>query len=152
MGAIATRLRGPGRRFTAARLFDGASDLLGAAPRATQPDRVIGLVEPVPLLLIPGEADTTGPIAESRRLAALAGPHAEHWVVPGADHSAAHAVAGQDYEQRVSDFLRVAFSAARGEDADRAVDGSGPHDMMTRPGSPDDPPVEPSHPAISGED
>ena len=40
-------------------------DLLGADPRATEPARVIGLVEPVPLLLIHGEADTTVPIAEA---------------------------------------------------------------------------------------
>ena len=149
---IANRLRGPGRRFTAARLFDGAADLLGADPRSTQPDRVIGLVEPVPLLLIHGEADTTVPIAEGRRLAALAGPHAEHWTVPGADHSGAHAVAGQDYERRVTDFLRMAFRSARGEDADRAADVPGPRDMMTGPGPQDAPPVEPSPPAIPGED
>ena len=149
---IARRLRGPGRRFIAARLFDGARDVLGADPRATQPDRVIGLVEPVPVLLIHGEADTTVPIAEGRRLAALAGPHAEHWVVPGADHSGAHAVAGQDYARRVTDFLRMAFERARGEDAERAVDASGAHDMMTRPGPQDAPPVEPSAPAMPGED
>jgi pimeloyl-ACP methyl ester carboxylesterase len=148
---IASRLRGPARRFTAGRLFDGASELLGADPRATQPDRVVGLVEPVPLLLIHGEADTTVPIAEGRRLAALAGPHAEHWVVPDAEHSAAHAVAGQDYERRVTDFLRMAFEATRDEDADRTVDASGPHDMMPRP-APAGLPVEPSAPAISGED
>ncbi len=68
----------------AARLFDGAARTLGADPRATEPARVIGLVEPVPLLLIHGEADATVPIADGRRLAALAGPSAIHWVVPGA--------------------------------------------------------------------
>lgn len=119
---IAHRLSGPLRRFTAARLFDGAASLLGADPRATEPSRVIGLVDPLPVLLIHGEDDTTVPIAEGRRLAALAGPATEHWVVPGAGHSGAHAVAGQDYERRVVDFLRMAFDAARQEDADR--DGS----------------------------
>jgi fermentation-respiration switch protein FrsA (DUF1100 family) len=149
---IANRLRGPARRFTAARLFDGAAELLGADPRATEPARVIALVEPVPVLLIHGEDDTTVPVAEGRRLADLAGPSARSWIVPGAEHSGAHAVAAEDYERRVTDFLRVAFSAARAEDGEGAVDASGAHDMMTRPGPQDAPPVEPSAPAMPGED
>jgi pimeloyl-ACP methyl ester carboxylesterase len=129
---VARRLRGPARRFMARRLFDSATTIIGADPRATEPARIIGLVEPVALLLIHGEADTVVPIAEGRRLAALAGPHAEHWIVPGADHSASHAVAGQDYERRVSDFLRVAFEHRRAED----VEEPGPAAMMTAPGPP----------------
>ena len=113
---IATRLRGPARGFVAGRLFDGAARTLGADPRATEPGRVIGLVDPVPLLLIHGEADETVPIADGRRLAALGGPSTEHWIVPGAAHSGSHATAGQDYERRVTDFLRLAFRRARGED------------------------------------
>lgn len=113
---VGTRVRGPLGRFVAARLFDGATRVLGADPRATEPSRVIGLLETVPLLLIHGEADATVPIAEGRRLAALAGPTSEHWVVPGAGHSGSHAVAGEDYEQRVSDFLRLAFKRGRGHD------------------------------------
>jgi len=115
---IATRLRGPARRFVAGRLFDGAARTLGADPRATEPGRVIGLVDPVPLLLIHGEADETVPIADGRRLAALAGPSTEHWVIPGAAHSGGHAAAGPDYERRVTDFLRLAFRRGRGEDDD----------------------------------
>lgn len=114
---IASRVPGPAKRFTAARLFDGAARALGGDPRATEPARVIGLLEPVPVLLIHGEADTTVPIADGRRLAALAGPSAQHWVVPGAGHSDAHATAGQDYERRTTDFLRMAFLTARGQDA-----------------------------------
>ncbi|MGK2850754.1 MAG: alpha/beta hydrolase [Candidatus Limnocylindrales bacterium] len=119
---IANRLSGPFRRFTAARLFDGAASILGADVRATEPIRVIGLVDPVPVLLIHGEDDTTVPIAEGRRLAAQAGPATEHWIVPGAGHSESHEVAGQDYERRVVDFLRVALGAARREDARREGD------------------------------
>lgn len=114
---IASRLPGPARRFTAARLFDGAARSLGADPRELEPGRVIGLVEPVPLLLIHGDADTTVPVADGRRLAAMAGPNARHWVVEGAGHSDAHVTAGQDYERRTTDFLRMAFSVARGQDA-----------------------------------
>ena len=110
---IASRLSGPARRFTAARLFDAAARRLGADPRATEPARVIGLVEPTPLLLIHGEADSTVPIAAGRRLVALAGPSATHWVVPGAGHCAAHRSSRVEYERRVTDFLRAAFRARR---------------------------------------
>lgn len=113
---VANRLPGPFRRAVARRLFDAATRTLGADPRETEPARLIGLLETTPLLLIHGDADTTVPIADGRRLAALAGPSAEHWVVPGADHSGAHAAAEQDYERRVTDFLRRAFRLARGDD------------------------------------
>lgn len=115
---VASRVRGPAGRFVAARLFDGAARVLGADPRATEPSRVIGLLESMPLLLIHGEDDVTVPIADGRRLASLAGPAAEHWVVPGAGHSGSHAVARDDYERRVTDFLRLAFGRERSHDVD----------------------------------
>jgi fermentation-respiration switch protein FrsA (DUF1100 family) len=110
---VANRLRGPFRRFVTGRVFDAAARRLGADPRDLEPARVIGLVEPVPLLLIHGDADTTVPLADGQRLADLAGPDATHWIVPRADHSQAHATAGQDYERRVTDFLRVALRRSR---------------------------------------
>jgi fermentation-respiration switch protein FrsA (DUF1100 family) len=113
---VANRMRTPARRFAAARAFDAAARRLGADPRDTEPIRVIGLLEPVPLLLIHGEADTTVPLDDGRRLAAAAGSSAQHWTVPGADHSASHATAPQDYERRVTDHLRMAFRAARDDD------------------------------------
>jgi|GEM_PF-1151645 len=115
---VAARLPVPAwlQRFVAAQLFDGAAASLGADPRATGPAQVIGLVEPVPLLLIHGSADAAVPLADGLRLAALAGPSAEHWVVDGADHSGSHARAPQDYAHRVGDFLRVALARARTED------------------------------------
>ena len=116
---IATRVGGPAGRFVAARLFDGATRVLGADPRATEPARVVGLLESVPLFLIHGEADTTVPVADGRRLAALAGPASESWIVPGAGHKGSHAAARDDYEHRVTDFLRLAFGRGRGDDADR---------------------------------
>ena len=70
-------MRTPFRRFLAARVFDAAARRLGADPRDTEPGRVIGLVEPVPLLLIHGDADTTVPLADGQRLVSLAGPGAE---------------------------------------------------------------------------
>jgi fermentation-respiration switch protein FrsA (DUF1100 family) len=74
---------------------------------------MIGLVEPVPLLLIHGEDDRTVPLADGRRLAAAAGPSAEHWVVPGADHAAGHLTAASEYEERVTAALRAAFVRGR---------------------------------------
>jgi fermentation-respiration switch protein FrsA (DUF1100 family) len=120
---VANRINAPLRWFIASRLFDAAARSLGSDPRDTEPGRLIGLVEPVPMLLIHGAADTTVPLEEGNRLAALAGLSTEHWVVDGADHSRAHAVAGQDYERRVTDFLRMAFTDARQDDLGRGEGG-----------------------------
>jgi pimeloyl-ACP methyl ester carboxylesterase len=111
--AIAGRIRAPFPRLVARRLFGAAARTLGADPRETEPIRMIGLVEPVPLLLIHGEDDRTVPLADGRRLAAAAGPSAEHWVVPGADHAAGHLTAASDYEERVTAALRAAFVRGR---------------------------------------
>lgn len=129
---VGSRIRGPGGRFVAARLFDGAARALGADPRATEPARVIGLLESLPLLLIHGVADATVPITDGRRLAALGGPATEQWIVPGADHSVGHAVATDDYERRVTNFLRVAFARGRGDD----VDSPDHRPIIAAPGSP----------------
>jgi hypothetical protein len=56
------------------------------------------------------------PLDAARRLAHEAGPSAEQWVVDGAEHARSHAVAGQDYERRVTDFLRVALRRSRDDD------------------------------------
>jgi pimeloyl-ACP methyl ester carboxylesterase len=111
---VANRMRGGPIRGPLARgLFREASRRVGGDIRATEPGRIVGLVEPVPLLLIHGEADTTLPIRAGRRLAALAGPSAEHWVVPGAEHSRAHEADPAGYETRVTQYLRRAFGAHR---------------------------------------
>jgi fermentation-respiration switch protein FrsA (DUF1100 family) len=111
---VANRMPGgPFRGLMARAMFRQAAARLGGDPRATEPGRVVTLVAPVPLLLIHGEADTTLPIARGRRLAKLAGDAAEHWVVPGAEHSGGHRAAPQEYELRVTTFLRAAFAAVR---------------------------------------
>lgn len=116
--SIASRLPGPGpgRRMVAGRILDAASRTLGADPRETEPRRVIGLLEGTPLLLISGEADTTVPIADARRLAAAAPDGTVHLVVPGAEHSQAHATDPVGYAACVTDHLRAAFTSAA-EDA-----------------------------------
>jgi fermentation-respiration switch protein FrsA (DUF1100 family) len=84
--------------------------------RSTEPIRVIGLVE-VRVLLIHGDADTTVPLDDGRRLLASAGPNVEQWVVPGATHSRAHAAGPHAYEERVTAFLRTTLTGARDSEA-----------------------------------
>ncbi len=96
-------------------LFAGAARRLGADPRATEPIRIVGLVEPVPILFVHGEADETVPVAAARRLARAAGSGANLWTVPGAGHAGAHASAPGAYEERVTAVLRRAFAGARGD-------------------------------------
>lgn len=123
---VANRLRGPGpvRRWLARRAFAIAATRLGADPRATEPIRVLPLLEDLPVLLIHGAADTTVPLDEGRRLAAAAGPGGEHWIVPGADHSLARQTSPGAWDERVSTFLRRAFSASRDRDLALGILGS----------------------------
>jgi pimeloyl-ACP methyl ester carboxylesterase len=104
---------GPLRRALAGRMFGAASRRVGGDIRATEPGRVIPLVEPIPLLLVHGLADRTVPPSAGRRLAALAGPSTEHWEVPGADHGGARRADPRQWDDRVSRFLREAFFGAR---------------------------------------
>jgi pimeloyl-ACP methyl ester carboxylesterase len=104
---------GPLRRAIAGRMFGAASRRVGGDIRATEPGRIIGLVEPTPLLLVHGQADRTVPPSAGRRLAALAGPSAEHWEVPAADHGGARRADPAQWDDRVSGFLRQAFFGAR---------------------------------------
>lgn len=109
---------GPLRRMLAGRMFVAASREVGGDIRALEPGRIVALVEPVPLLLIHGGADHTVPLTDGRRLAALAGPSAQHWEVPGADHGQSHRTAPTQWDDRVGQFLRQAFFGARD---DRAI-------------------------------
>jgi fermentation-respiration switch protein FrsA (DUF1100 family) len=95
----------------AGRLLDAAARTLGSDPRETEPGRVIGLLEGTPLLLISGDADTTVPVADARRLAAAAPDGSIHLIVPGAEHGRAHATDPAGYEGRVTDHLRAAIAS-----------------------------------------
>jgi pimeloyl-ACP methyl ester carboxylesterase len=106
-------LGGPLRRALAGRMFAAASKQVGGDIRATEAGRIIGLVEPIPILLIHGLADRTVPPAAGRRLARLAGPSTEHWEVPGAEHGGARRADPAQWDDRVSRFLRQAFFEAR---------------------------------------
>ncbi|HLO34789.1 MAG TPA: hypothetical protein VK194_01845, partial [Candidatus Deferrimicrobium sp.] len=111
------------RRALAGRMFTIAGRRVGGDLRAIEPGRIVGLVEPVALLLIHGGADRTVRPSDGRRLAALAGPSAEHWEVPGAGHGQARSVAPALWDARVSRFLRQAFLAGR--EATPIIPGSG---------------------------
>jgi pimeloyl-ACP methyl ester carboxylesterase len=114
--AVGSRIRGPWRRRIAQRLLDGIGRSLGGDPRQTEPIRIVGLLEGLPLLLISGEADETVPLVDARRLVAAAPAGTGHLIVPGAGHAQSHAVAPVDYEMRTTRHLRDAFLRARGAD------------------------------------
>lgn len=120
---VANRLPGPGpvRRWLARRAFAVAATRLGADPRATEPIRVVGLLEDLPVLLIHGDLDTTVPPSEGRRLAAAAGAGAEHWTIPGASHALGRRTAGEAWDARVSAFLRAALATARDQPRPLAI-------------------------------
>jgi pimeloyl-ACP methyl ester carboxylesterase len=113
---LGDRLPGPLRLLVAAFALDELARRVGADPRETEPIRVVGLVDPVPLLLIHGANDRRTPPGAVRALAAAAGRNAEQWTVPGGGHSGAHRADPDAYEQRVTAFLRRAFLAAREAD------------------------------------
>jgi pimeloyl-ACP methyl ester carboxylesterase len=112
---VGNRMRVPFRKFVAAQMFEAAGRRVGGDMRATEPIRIAGLLESVPILLIHGAADRTVPPADGRRLAAAIGPRVEHWIVPNAPHSAAHATDPAAYEEHVGAFLRRAFADARSD-------------------------------------
>ena len=59
-----------------------------------------------PLLLIHGDADSQIPVEHSREIYASANPATTQiWIVPGADHGFAHALASYQYEIRVREFF-----------------------------------------------
>jgi uncharacterized protein len=111
---VANRMRVPFRGFVAGRIFEAAGRRVGGDIRATEPIRIIGLTESVPILLIHGTDDDTVPLKAARRLAAAAAANVEHWEVASAAHSAGHATSPAAYEKRVEAFLRRAFAEARG--------------------------------------
>jgi pimeloyl-ACP methyl ester carboxylesterase len=117
--AIRSRLRGPMgalRGPVSRHLFTAAAQRLGGDPRATEPIRVLPLVD-VPVLLIQGDADENIPLFDARRLLAVAGGNVEQWVVPGAAHSRAHTTEPREYEERVTAFVRAAMAGARDPEA-----------------------------------
>jgi pimeloyl-ACP methyl ester carboxylesterase len=113
---LADRFPGPIRRPLAALAFAELARHVGGDPRDTEPIRIVGMVEPVPLLLIHGDRDPRVSIKAGRALASAAGSTADHWLVRGAGHATAHEIEPAAYEERVTSFLRRTFLDARGAD------------------------------------
>lgn len=79
--------------------------LLGVEVEAAAPAQMVRELA-VPLLIIHGEADSQIPVEHARQIYSHANPaRAELWLVPGADHGQAHAIAGPRYEVRVRTFF-----------------------------------------------
>jgi fermentation-respiration switch protein FrsA (DUF1100 family) len=68
------------------------------------PERAVGALSPVPLLLVHGEADSIVPANHSRRLYELAAPPKQLWLVQGAEHI--QAMRDPQVRRRVADYLR----------------------------------------------
>jgi uncharacterized protein len=96
-------------------------DLVSARPAAT-----VAALEPMPLMIVHGEADRLVPIAHARLLAQAA-PWADTWTVEGAEHNEAFENAPGLYTLRVLEFFDLAFRTGVAE----------------RPGGGDDPSESP---------
>jgi uncharacterized protein len=82
-----------------------ARGLFGLDMDQASPEQTIHALA-TPLLLIHGEEDSQIPVDHSRALFTHANQDLTTlWVIPGADHGQAHAIAGIDYELRVLDFF-----------------------------------------------
>ncbi len=85
---------------------------VGARVRMVRPIDAARALTGVPALLIHGDADTTVPPSESRRLVrALPGP-AELWTLPGCGHVEGRFLHPEAYVERVASFLMRVLPAA----------------------------------------
>jgi len=78
----------------------------GLAPRDVAPVKAAPFIAPTPLFIIHGGADQGIPATDAIAIHAAAGEPKQLWIVPGAEHGAALAVAGEEYKQRVLAFFR----------------------------------------------
>ena len=113
--AVGSRVGGPWPRLVAERLLASAARSLGGDPRETEPIRVVGLLEGVPLLLIAGEQDATVPLADAAawRLPRRPG-RTTGWCRGRSRWCARNDPAA--YEARTTQHLRAAFLGAREAD------------------------------------
>jgi len=89
----------------------GILTLYGVWTPNAQPVRYISRISPRPILLIHGTADRQIPVQDAYLLKQAAGPQAELWIVPGADHLVftedgnGSGQADSAYRQRILEFL-----------------------------------------------
>ena len=67
-----------------------------------------------PILVIHGDRDGIIPTAEGRALAQAAGPRAEFWAIPGADHNDTYDAGGEEYVRRFQAFVARVSAAPAG--------------------------------------
>ncbi len=77
------------------------------------PEASVGLLSPIPVLFIHGDADTLVPLHHSQRLFELAGFPKELWVVPGAGHI--QAIKSKEIRARLTDYLVRSVSLTHGQ-------------------------------------
>lgn len=77
------------------------------------PEASVGLLSPVPVLFIHGDADSIVPLHHSQRLFELAGFPKELWVVPGAGHI--QAIQSKELRARLTEYLVRAVSHVHGQ-------------------------------------
>ena len=73
--------------------------------KQVDPERVVGKLSPIPVLIIAGEGDRLIPAENGRRLYQAAGEPKELWVIPDAGHGGTLDAAGSAYEKRIGDFF-----------------------------------------------
>ncbi len=82
----------------------------GTPLRSLRPIEQIGRIQK-PIFLIAGAEDRRTTASESKHLfAAINSKEKQFWLVPSANHTNFHAVAPEDYQRRVLDFLSDALA------------------------------------------
>jgi fermentation-respiration switch protein FrsA (DUF1100 family) len=76
------------------------------------PQASVGMLSPIPLLLIHGDQDTLVPLHHSQRLFELAGYPKQLWVIPGAGHI--QAIKEREVRKRLTQYLVANVSPANG--------------------------------------
>jgi pimeloyl-ACP methyl ester carboxylesterase len=86
--------------------------LSGTDPASAVPSDIVGAVAPRPMLFIAGTADSLVPAMDAQTLAERAGPTAQLWLVPGAEHVSSFAADPATYVARVVAFLEASIPRA----------------------------------------
>lgn len=94
--------------FTPGAIFMGRL-VLGIDLEAAAPERVVAKIAPRPVLLVQGFEDSLVPFSHAERLARAAGPTAQLWLVPGAEHVRAFRLDPVGYLGRVVNFFHGAL-------------------------------------------
>lgn len=123
---VGNRMRMDGYPLAAlgSRMIVATLALRARAPRI-YPLREVGRIAPRGLLVIAPRDDRLIGYGQSLKLHAAAGEPKELYIVEGAGHGQAHAVAGPGYERRVRAFLRAHLEAGRAQELHADGSGSG---------------------------